>query len=90
MMNIIFDPIKDNINFSKHQGISLSLANSLEWDTLWAKEDKRIDYGEVRIIGYAYIKLRLFCVVYTDRGDNRRIISLRKANKREIKGYAEA
>ena len=42
------------------------------------------------MIGYAYIGLRLYCVVYTDRGDERRIISLRKANSREVKRYAEA
>lgn len=46
-------------------------------------------YGEVRMIGFAYIGLRLCCVVYTGRGDERRIISLRKANKREVTRYAE-
>ncbi len=39
--------------------------------------DLRRDYGEVRMIGYALIKDRAFCVVFTDR-DERRIISLRK------------
>ena len=89
-MKIIFDPNKDKINIRKHQDISLNLANSIEWDTLLAKEDERIDYGEVRMIGYAYIQLRLYCIVYTDRDNERRIISLRKANKREVKYYAEA
>jgi uncharacterized DUF497 family protein len=89
-MEIIFDPNKDKVNSRKHQGISLNLANNIEWDTLWAKEDKRMNYGEKRMIGYAYIGLRLFCVIYTDRGNYRRIISLRKANKRELKRYAEA
>ncbi|VAW31986.1 hypothetical protein MNBD_CHLOROFLEXI01-1106, partial [hydrothermal vent metagenome] len=46
------------------------------------------DYDEVRVIGYAPIGQRVFCVVYTDRGNTRRIISLRKANKREVKNYA--
>src|SRR5690606_6986497 len=40
---------------------------------------------EVRYIGYAPIKDRLFCVVFTDRPGERRIISLRKANVREVK-----
>ncbi len=48
----------------------------------------RHDYGENRQIGYAYIGLRLYCVVYTDRDESRRIISLRKANNREINHYA--
>ena len=40
------------------------------------------------MIGLGYIKDRLFCVVFVDRADNRRIISLRKANLREINHYA--
>jgi uncharacterized DUF497 family protein len=46
-----------------------------------------MEYGEVRIIALALIKTRLFYVVFTDRGDYRRIISLRKANAREVKRY---
>ena len=61
----------------------------MEWDTLWSTLDIRHDYGEERVIGYAYIGVRLYCVVFTDRGDVRRIISLRKANKREETLYAE-
>lgn len=50
----------------------------------------RMDYGETRIIGLAYVGLRLHCVVFTDRGDERRVISLRKANRREVNRYAKA
>ena len=88
-MKIIYDAIKDAINIDKH-GISLNDANQLEWDTLWAIPDIRHDYGEDRHIGYAYIGLRLYCVIYTDRDECRRIISLRKANNREINQYAKA
>ena len=35
-----------------------------------------------------YIGLRLFCVIFVDRADGRRIISLRKANTREENRYA--
>jgi len=38
----------------------------------------------------AYIGDRLHYVVYVDRAEVRRIISLRKANLREVKRYAEA
>ena len=93
-MKTAFDPAKDVSNITKH-GMSLAEAVNIEWDTLWAFEDDRADYGEVRMIGFAYIGfayigLRLHCVVYTDRGDTRRIISLRKANSREEKRYAAA
>ena len=40
------------------------------------------------MIGYAPISDRVYCVVYTDRDNERRIVSLRKANKREVKRYA--
>ncbi len=87
-MNITFDPTKDEANKS-HHGLSLAEAAKIEWDTLWAKPDVRRNYGEDRFIGYAYIGHRLYCVVFTDRGDERRVISLRKANSREVKRYAE-
>jgi uncharacterized protein len=44
--------------------------------------------GELRMIGYALWDERLYCVVFTDRGVNRHIISLRKANNREQVNYA--
>jgi hypothetical protein len=89
-MEIVFDVAKDAANLVKH-GISLAEAHGLEWDTLWAKPDVRRDYGEVRMIGYAYIGARLFCVIFTDRGgDERRVISLRKASPREVTRYAKA
>lgn len=87
-MQIAYDPAKDAANIAKH-GVSLALAAQLEWDTLWDKADERHDYGEVRHIGYAILGQRLFCVVFTDRGEQRRIISLRKANPREVRNYAE-
>ena len=86
-MKITFDPAKDESNLSKH-GVSLALAAELEWDWLLAKTDTRRDYGETRMVGFAPIGPRVFCVVFTDRGDERRMISLRKANTREVKYYA--
>lgn len=88
-MKIEFDDNKNIINIGKH-GISLNDTKLIEWDTLWALQDSRYDYGEIRMIGYAYIGLRLHCIVYTDRNEIRRVISVRKANKREIKRYAKA
>ncbi len=87
-MEISFDPAKDVANAEKH-GVSLALALDLEWDLLLFELDTRRDYGEVRMIGYAPIDDRLYCVVFTDRGSERRVISLRKANPREVKRYAE-
>lgn len=40
------------------------------------------------MIGYILGGVRLFCVVYVERGNVRRVISLRKANNREVERYA--
>ncbi|ADC72193.1 protein of unknown function DUF497 [Thioalkalivibrio sp. K90mix] len=87
-MEIEFDADKDAANLAKH-GVSLGDALWLEWDTLLAMEDRRKSYGECRMLGYALMGDRLYCVVYTDRSSVRRIISLRKANNREIARYVE-
>ncbi len=86
-MEIEFDPDKASSNAAKH-GVSLDTAENLEWDMLLAEEDKREAYGELRFIGYVPIGRQVYCVVFTDRGDVRRIISLRKATKREVINYA--
>lgn len=85
-MKIAFDPKKDAVNVKRH-GVSLALADRLEWDELLGIVDRRREYGEVRWVGYAPIGARVYCVVFTDRGDTRRVISLRKANRREVKHY---
>jgi len=87
-MEVSFDPRKDAINQIKH-GISLADAARFDWNSVIAREDIRRDYGEIRMIGIGYIGRRLHVVVYHGRADVLRIISLRKANKREEKCYAE-
>ena len=70
---ITFDPAKDVTNTAKH-GVSLALASELEWADLMAQADTRRDYGEDRMIGYTPIGERVFCVVFMDRDDQRRIL----------------
>ena len=86
-MNITFDPAKSLQNLDKH-GVSLDLAAEIEWETAITWVDNRKDYAEQRMAGIGYIELRLYYVVFVDRDDNRRVISLRKANKREENRYA--
>ena len=85
-MEITFDPNKDCINIEKH-GVSLADAENLEWDIMFRIPDTRLDYGESRFIGYSLIEDRVYCVVYTERCNSLRIISLRKTNKREVANY---
>lgn len=87
-MKITFDPAKDKTNRAKH-GVSLELATELTWPEVLIKPDARRDYGELREIGYGVIDNRLYCVVFTQRIDNIHVISLRKANRREVQNYVE-
>ncbi len=85
-MWVEFDQAKDKANQAKH-GVGLALARHLDWSMTLVKVDDRNDYDEVREIGYGPIADRLYCVVFTRRGDGLRIISLRKANNREFDRY---
>lgn len=71
-------------------GVLLAMAVELEWDSAVIWPGTRRQYGEPRMAAIGYIGLRLYCVVFVDRPDSRREISLRKANQREVKRYAEA
>jgi uncharacterized DUF497 family protein len=85
-INVTYDQIKDAANKAKH-GISLALANALEWETALIWTDNRKDYGEVRQCALVLLENRLFFVAFVDRADERRVISLRKANDREVRRY---
>ena len=91
-MNVTFDPAKDAANLAKH-GVSLTEAAGFEWGTAVVWPDTRRDYGEPRMAALGYIGLRIMSVVFVDRPPEqpteRRVISLRKANTREVKRYAE-
>jgi uncharacterized DUF497 family protein len=86
VVRFAFDPARDAINRAKH-GLSLSEAARLDWSRVLAKLDTRTNYGERPQTGYGPIGRRLYCVVFVDQGETLRIISLRKANNREIDRY---
>jgi uncharacterized protein len=87
-VDLEFDPSKDEANRAKH-GVSLALAEILFAGPHLALEDDRFDYGEVRRIAFGHIRERLFVCVFVDRASARRIISLRRANSREVKRYGK-
>lgn len=87
-MRIEFDPAKDASNLEKH-GLSLALAAELDWEESLVWVDERFGYGELRMIALAPDTGILYYVAFVDRGDTRRIISLRRANRREVKHYVQ-
>ena len=87
-MRIEFDPAKDESNKSKH-GEPLALAADLDWDAALVWVDDRFEYGETRMIALAPKTATLYYVAFVDREAVRRIISLRRANRREVKYYVQ-
>ncbi|HIE26863.1 TPA: BrnT family toxin [Candidatus Poribacteria bacterium] len=86
-MEFEWDENKNLKNIKKH-GISFKRAtkifisgNVLEWI------DDRYDYGEERIIALGRSERIILYVVYTWRGNARRIISARRATKNERRKY---
>jgi uncharacterized protein len=87
-VRIDFDPAKDKINIASH-GLSLSFAKKLIWDEALVWVDPRFDYDELRMVGLVPEGNRLYYVAFVDRGEVRRVISLRNAERREVKHYVE-
>ena len=88
-MQIEFDRAKDATNREKH-GVSLALAGELDWEAALVWVDDRIEYGELRVIALAPKTKILYYVAFVERGEVRRIISLRRANRREVKQYVQS
>jgi uncharacterized DUF497 family protein len=88
-MRIDFDPAKDAINIGKH-GLSLAMAAELDWDDALVWIEERQDYGEIRMIALAPKTGILYYVAFVDRSTVCRIISLRRANRREVKHYVQS
>lgn len=87
-MAFIFDPDKNARNIAE-RGLSFELVEQLEWSTALVKEDRRRDYGETRLQVWAMLNDRLYVAVVTPRGEDLRVISFRRANKREEKTYGQ-
>lgn len=85
-MPITFDPAKNERNIAA-RGLSFELVDQLDWATASVKEDTRKDYGEIRLQVLALLGDRLYAVVVTPRGEDLRVISFRKANKKEERLY---
>ena len=85
-MSFSFDADKDQSNREKH-GLPLSFGAKVVAGRKTEFLDKRWDYGEDRFVCFGLVGGRLYACVYTVRGDVTRLISVRKANDREVKRY---
>jgi len=83
-MRCEWDEAKNRSNFAKH-GLDFSDAEQVLTGPSVTFVD---DYGEVRLITLGLLANRLVIIAHAPRGDeSTRIISMRKANRREQKIY---
>ena len=87
-MQVDFDPKKDVANLANH-GVSLAIAASLDWDAALMWVDDRFEYDELRMIALAPETNTLYYVAFVDRTEVRRIISVRRATRKEVAYYVE-
>ena len=80
-----WDEVKRRGNIAKH-GIDFSAIERFQWSAALIEPDDR--HSEPRFRALGYIERRLHTVVYTERGGNTRIISIRKSNLKEEDRYA--
>jgi uncharacterized DUF497 family protein len=84
-----FDPDKAVINRRKHN-LNLALGAEIFDRPFIEEQDDRFDYGETRFLAIgpvASLGDRICAVVYTWRDAERRLISFRKANDKEVRKY---
>jgi uncharacterized DUF497 family protein len=82
-MDFEWDTSKDRENLAKH-GISFEAATRIFDGPILTKIDDREDYGEIREISLGMLSPdAVLVVVHTARGEKTRLISARKANRRE-------
>ncbi len=87
-MNLDWDEEKRQATLA-HRVLDFADCTEVFADVTFEFPDTRKDCGEARTVCIGFLKNRMITVVYTQRGDTRRIISMRKCNEREIKIYRE-
>jgi hypothetical protein len=87
-MTYEWDDAKNRSNFAKH-GLDFADAELVFAGSRVTFVDNRFDYGEERFVTLGLLAGRLVTIAHTQRGEATRIISMRKANRREQEIYQE-
>jgi uncharacterized DUF497 family protein len=81
-----WDTAKNRVNIAKHR-VDFNDAIAVFDGFVVEVPDLRQDYGEARFRAFGETAGEILCVVFTLRGGRRRIISARKAGRRERANY---
>ncbi len=87
-MRFEWDAQKSQKN-ARERGLPFEQAKRMDFETALVEEDTRQDYGERRFVVYGRIDNRLHILCFTPIGGGIRLISLRKANLREVTYYEQ-
>jgi hypothetical protein len=87
-MAITYNPAKRDATL-RERGLDFQDAAYVFAGPTFDYEDNRHDYGEVRVITVGFLRGRMVVVVWTPRGNDRHVISMRKANEREKARYGQ-
>jgi uncharacterized DUF497 family protein len=87
-MTYEWDGAKNRSNVAKH-GLDFEDAELVFTAPCVTFVDNRFDYGEERFVTLGLLGGRLVMIAHAQRGETTRIISMRKANRREQKIYQE-
>lgn len=71
----------------KDRGVDFADMAFMDWESALTQTDTRRDYSETRYVTLGLIQDRLHVCAWCYRGQNIRIISLRKANAKERTQY---
>jgi len=87
-MEIEFDANKNAANI-RSRGLTFERVVDFDFETAVFKQDSWRDYGEIRFRSLGFLDGRLHALVFTETDKGIRVISFRKANKREVKTYEQ-
>jgi uncharacterized DUF497 family protein len=85
-MEIEYDPAGNDWNI-RERGFSFDRVGEFDFATAKIVQDTRKDYGETRFQALGLVSGRVHVVVFTETAVGVRVISFRKANRREVSEY---
>ena len=85
-MEFEWDEAKRQLNLAKH-GFDFAEVARFDWSAASIGRDLRFDYGEERFTAYGMLEDKLTVIVFTQRALATRIVSFRRANRKERRIY---
>jgi uncharacterized DUF497 family protein len=87
-MHIEFDANKNDANI-RDRGLPFDLVEGFDFESALIWQDMRKPYPEVCFTALGLLDGRVHSLVFTETAKGIRVISFRKANKREVKRYGQ-